>query len=186
MYLDYLRTGDAGALEPVFAHNQQDVTCLLHLRRRVRRWIEDGEDPPPPVDWEGLGVLRLQADREADAEGALRRALTVEDEPAVRWRIATRLARVLRRNARWEELLSLWQREIGGRGVWRVRALIETAKVYQRRFRRPDQAITVLEEAAGVVEWLLMATDPFAPSLDGQLRARLARLRRRPLGRTAS
>ncbi len=176
MYLEYLRTGDIGPIEPVFAHNQQDVTCLLHLRRRVRRWIEDGEDPPPPVDWEGLGVLRLQANREVDAESALRRALTVEDDPAVRWRIATRLARVLRRGARWDELLSLWEREVGGRGAWRVRALIETAKVYQRRLRRPDRASAILEEASRVVEWLLLRGEPAAHVMDGEVRNRLTRL----------
>jgi len=118
-----------GLLDPVFAHNRQDVACLLHLRRRVRGWIEDGEDPPSPVDWEGLGVLRLQASDEGGAEDALRRALGVEDDHAVRWRIAMRLARLLRRAARWEDLLALWEREVGGRGVWRVRALIEVAKV---------------------------------------------------------
>ncbi len=177
MYLDYLRTGDAGSLEPVFAHNQQDVTCLLHLRRRVRRWIEDGEDPPPPVDWEGLGVLRLKANREADAEGALRRALTVEDDPAVRWRIATRIARVLRSNARWEELLSLWQREVGGRGIWRARALVETAKVYQHRLKRPDHAIPALEEVSGLLEWLLLRDNPTAQAMDEAVRKRITRLR---------
>ncbi len=179
MYLEYLRTGDVAPLEPVFAHNQQDVTCLLHLRRRVRHWIEDGEDPPPPVDWEGLGVLRLRADREADAESALRRALTVEDDSAVRWRIATRLARVLRRAARWDELLSLWEHEIGGRGAWRVRALIETAKVYQRRLRRPDRAISTLEGAAGSIEWLLLRGDSMAQALDQEVSSRLTRLRER-------
>jgi hypothetical protein len=179
MYLEYLRTGDVAPLEPVFAHNQQDVTCLLHLRRRVRRWVEDGDDPPPPVDWEGLGVLRLQADREASAEDALRRALTVEDDPAVRWRIAMRLARLLRRSSRWDELLFLWEREIGGRGAWRVRALIETSRVYQRRLKRCDRAIALLEEAAGTVEWLLMREDPLAPMLDREISNRLTRLRTR-------
>lgn len=178
MYLEYLRTGDVGPLEPVFAHNQQDVLCLLHLRRRVRRWIEGGEDPPPPVDWEGLGVLRLKAEDEAGALAALRRALTVEDDPAVRWRVVTRIARVLRRGGRWDELLALWQSGIGGRGPWRVRALIETAKVYQHRLRRPDQALRILEEGSGLVEWLLLAGDPIAPMLDEQLRARMARVRR--------
>lgn len=177
MYLEYLRTGDAGPLEPVFAHNQQDVLCLLHLRRRMRRWIEGGEDPPPPVDWEGLGVLRLKADDEAAALSALRRALTVEDDPAVRWRVATRIARVLRRGGRWDELLALWEVELAERGIWRVRALIEAAKVYQRRLRRPDQALRILEEASGLVEWLLLAGDPIAPMLDEQLRARMARVR---------
>ncbi|OFX26845.1 MAG: hypothetical protein A2Z07_01080 [Armatimonadetes bacterium RBG_16_67_12] len=176
MYVEYLRTGDAGPLEPVFAHNRQDVLCLLHLRRRVRRWIEGGEDPPPPVDWEGLGVLRLKADYEAGALGALRRALTVEDDPAVRWRVATRIARVLRRSARWDELLALWESEVGGRGTWRVRALIETAKVYQHRLRQPKQALGALEEASGLLEWLLLAGDSLAPMLDEQLRARMARV----------
>jgi hypothetical protein len=186
LYLEYLRTGDTGPLEPVFSHNQHDVLCLLHLRHRVRRWIEGHEDPPPPVDWEGLGVLRLQADDETGALAALRRALKVEDDPAVRWRVGMRIARVLRRGARWEELRSLWEHEVGGRGAWRVRALIETAKVYDRRLRQKDRAASALEEAAAIIEWLLMTTDPSASSLDEQLRARLARLRRRPSGRTVT
>jgi hypothetical protein len=179
LYLEYLRTGDAGPLEPVFAHNRQDVLCLLHLRRRVRRWVEDGEDPPPPIDWEGLGVLRLLAADEAGAEAALTRALEVEDEPAARWRIAARLARLLRRGARWDELLTLWESHLGGRGAWRVRALIEVAKVCQRRLRQPERAATALEGALEIVEWLHLRGDPQAPSLDDQIRRRLARLRPR-------
>jgi uncharacterized protein YprB with RNaseH-like and TPR domain len=176
MYLDYLREGDSGPLEPVFAHNHQDVICLVHLRRRVRRWVEGREDPPSPVDWEGLGVLRLQAADEAGAEEALRRALTVEDDPAVRWRVATRLARVLRRAARWQEMLQLWEREVGGRGAWRVRASIEAAKICHRRLKQIDRATALLEEATGVVEWLLLRGDPTAAVLDRDLSNRLNRL----------
>jgi hypothetical protein len=179
LYLDYLRTGDTAALEPVFAHNRQDVLCLLHLRRRVRRWVEDGEDPPSPVDWEGLGVLRLLAADEAGAEAALTRALEVEDDPVVRWRIAARLARLLRRDARWDELLTLWDRRVGGRGAWRVRALIEAAKVWQRRLGQPERAVRALEGALEIVEWLYLRGDPQAPSLDEQIRRRLTRLRPR-------
>ncbi len=179
LYLEYLHTGDAGPLEPVFAHNHHDVLCLLHLRRRVRRWVEGGVDPPPPIDWEGLGVLRLQAAHEAGAEAALVRALEVEEDPAVRWRIAGRLARLLRRGGRWEELLALWERHVGGRGSFRVRALIETAKVYERRLRQPERAITALEEASQTLEWLLFRAEPQAPALDEHIRWRLARLRAR-------
>ncbi|MDI6772267.1 MAG: ribonuclease H-like domain-containing protein [bacterium] len=191
LYLDYLRTGDAASLEPVFEHNRHDVLCLLHLRRKVRRWVEDGVDPPQPVDWEGLGVLRLRAAAAAldgdtlgraltgDAENALRRALEPEDDPAVRWRIASRLAPLLRRAARWEELLALWEHEVGGRGIWRIRALLETAKTYDRRIRRPDRALKILEEACGLVEWLLLRGDPVAAELDLRVRRRMMRLSRR-------
>ena len=185
IYLEYLRTGDGGLLEPVFAHNRQDVACLLHLRRRVRCWIEEREDPPAPIDWEGLGILRLHAADESGAEDALRRALSVEDDPAVRWRVATRLARLLRRAARYEDLLALWEHEVGVRGVWRVRTLIEVAKVYQWRLRRPDRAISALEDAAGFIEWLIVRGDPMGRVLDDAIRARLTRLRnlRRPARR---
>lgn len=187
LYLDYLRTGDAAAMEPVFSHNEQDVLCLLHLRRLVRRWTEEGVDPSPPVDWEGLGVLRLQA---ADAPGALdalRRALTVEDDPAVRWRIAQRLTRLLRRAGRWEELLVLWEHELGGRGVWRVRALIEASKTAASRAGQPQRALAALEEARGVLEWLLLTDGHFAAELDAEVRRRIDRLgRRRRQGREAA
>jgi len=176
LYLDYLRTGDAVSLEPVFEHNRHDVLSLLHLRRKVRRWVEDGVDPPQPVDWEGLGVLRLRAEREADAEGALRYALEVEDDPASRWRIASRMAPLLRRAARWEELLALWE-HAGVRGSWRVRTLIEVAKVQQRKLKQPARAAATIEEAVTVAEWLEAAGNPIAPALEIQVRARQARLR---------
>ncbi|MDR7543107.1 MAG: ribonuclease H-like domain-containing protein [Armatimonadota bacterium] len=179
LYLDYLRTGDPQPLQPVFAHNLQDVLCLLHLRHRARRWISGGEDPPAPVDWEGLAVLRLQARIEGRALEALRRALDVEDEPAVRWRIAVRIARILRSAGRWEELLDLWEHEVGGRGAWRARALIETAKVCEHRLRQPTRALTALEEASAVTEWLMLTGEPQAGALDDEVRARLARLRHR-------
>ncbi|MBM3471050.1 MAG: hypothetical protein FJX73_09705 [Armatimonadetes bacterium] len=187
LYLDYLRTGDAESLEPVFEHNRQDVLCLLHLRRKVRRWVEDGVDPPQPVDWEGLGVLRLQtaaatldgdtASRAliGDAEAVLRRALEAEDDPAARWRIASRLAPLLRRTERWQELLALWE-HAGVRGSWRVRTLIEVAKVQQWRLKQPARAAAALEEAMTVAEWLAATGNPIAPALEDQVRARLVRL----------
>jgi hypothetical protein len=180
MYLEFLRTGDGGPLQPVFEHNRQDVLCLLHLRRRMRRWIDDGEDPPPPVDWEGLGALRQAAGDEPRAMEAWRRALGAESDPHVRWRIAGRIARVLRRAMRWDDLLRLWERDVGGRGAWRVKALIEAAKIYQRRLRDPSKAAAALREAAGVVEWLLVRGDPMAEALDAQVHERLSRLRERP------
>jgi len=179
MYLEYLRTGESELIEPIFAHNRSDIVSLIHLRRRARRWIEEGEDPPPPVDWEGLGVLRLAACDETGAEAALRRALSVEDDPAVRWRTGLRLARIFRRSARWDDLLHLWQHEIGGRGAWRVKALIETAKVYQRKTKQPHRAVAALREASGIVEWLLLRDEPNADAWDGEVRGRLARLRAR-------
>jgi hypothetical protein len=180
MYLEFLRTGDTGPLQPVFEHNRHDVLCLLHLRRRMRRWIDHGEDPPSPIDWEGLGVLRLAAGDEARALESWRRALRVEGDPKARWRIAGRLARVLRRAARWDDVLQIWEREVGGRGAWRVKALIEAAKIYQRRLGDTPKAIAALQDAAGVLEWLLVRDDPMAPALDEQVSERLSRLRTRP------
>ncbi|MDR7482008.1 MAG: ribonuclease H-like domain-containing protein [Armatimonadota bacterium] len=176
LYVHYLRTGDAGPLEPVFVHNAHDVRTLVHLRRRVRRWVEYGEDPPPPVDWEGLGVLRLQVAQDAAAEDALRRALQVEDDPAVRWRIARRLARVLRRGGRYDEVAALWHHCVGGRGAWRARALLEAATAYHRA-RRPEHARAALEEAAALVEWLHLCGEAQAADLDAQIGRR-----RRALG----
>ncbi len=176
LYLDYLRTGDAASLEPVFEHNRQDVLTLLHLRRRVRRWVEDGVEPTPPVDWEGLGVLRLRAEREAHAEDALRCALSAEEDPASRWRIALRLARLLRRGGRWEELLALWEHTALTRGPRRARALIEAAKVAQRRLGQPDRAAALLWEAMDAIAWLAAVGDPNTAALEIQVRARLARL----------
>lgn len=188
LYLNYLRTGDAVSLEPVFEHNRHDVLSLLHLRRKVRRWVEDGVDPPQPVDWEGLGVLRLRAAAAAldgntlsraligSAETALRRALEAEDDPASRWRIASRMSPLLRRAARWEELLALWE-HADVRGSWRVRTLIEVAKVQQRRLKQPTQAAAALEEAMTVAEWQAATGNPIAPALEDQVRTRLVRLR---------
>jgi uncharacterized protein YprB with RNaseH-like and TPR domain len=177
LYLTYLRTGDTAGLDAVFAHNAQDVLCLVHLRRRVRRWVEGGEDPPPPVDWEGLGVLRQRAGADEAALAALRRALAIEDDPAARWRVAQRIARLLRRDARWDDLVELWLREAPVRGLWRARAMIEAARVWRRRLRQPARAATVLEEARALVEWLLATGTPGADALEHEVRAHLARCR---------
>jgi hypothetical protein len=119
----------------------------------------------------------MRAADDAGAEGALRRALSAEDDPAVRWRIAQRLARLLRRAGRWGDLLALWEREVGGRGAWRARALVEASKVLQRRLRLPDRALEALEEASGVTELLLVRGDLEASGLDEEVQSRLARLR---------
>jgi hypothetical protein len=184
LYLQYLRTGEAELIEPVFTHNRHDVRCLLHLRRLARRWIGGVEDPPTPIDWDGLAVLRLAAGEEAGAEDALWRALAVDDDPAARWRAARRLARLLQHAARWDDALALWEREAGGRGAWRVRALIQASKICAWRLRNPDRALALLEDAAGIVEWLHLRGDPAAAELDADVQQRIARLRtRRPTRR---
>jgi hypothetical protein len=85
---------------------------------------------------------------------------------------------MLRRAGRWEELLALWEGDVGGKGSWRVRALIETAKVYQRRLGRPDRATASLSEATALIEWLHLRGDPLAGLLDEQVRTRLEKLAR--------
>jgi uncharacterized protein YprB with RNaseH-like and TPR domain len=135
IYVQYLRSSDRAALEPVLSHNRADLLAMIMLQGEVARILRDPFAVRTPLDWEGAGVLLGRRGDHGGAMACLERAAQGADEPAARWRILRRLARGHRilhdedgLRARWEKEAVTWT----GSDRFRLRVLEEVAKSRER------------------------------------------------------
>ena len=178
IYFRYLRTGDAGELVPVMAHNREDLVSMAALLARAcdacNGW-RGSTAPPAQV----LGTARsfaLAGDLET-ALAAYARALELGLDEALQPLAQVPLSLAHKRRGAWSQALDLWQsmRAREGRGaVW---ALIEMAKYHEHRAGAFDTArectLEALSQADRIRDGL---PHPLArPALEH----RLARLERR-------
>jgi len=168
LYVQFLHTGDVDALEPVFAHNEQDILSLVALHGLAGEILARPERAPVAVDWFGLGrLLETRGSRETAAD-CYGRALEEERDPSVRLRAATALARHYRLTGQLDRLLDLWDREAALAIIPRWQALERLAMIWEWELRDPGRA--------------LAHTDRALAALNGagdQVRARLRRRRER-------
>jgi hypothetical protein len=148
-YFAWLRHGDPRALDPVFLHNRQDVLSMALLLARFEALLS-GSDEIHPLDRFGrarfLEARGFQVEaiseyrqlwREHHLGGALR---------ATRGALGLRLARLLRRQGRWEEaravLEECWQTQ-----TYPYPAAIELAKLLEHQARDLAAARRIVSDA---------------------------------------
>jgi hypothetical protein len=148
-YFAWLRGGDPRALEPVFLHNQQDVLSMAVLLARFEALL-GGSDEMHPLDRFGRARFleargfQVEAVREYrqlwrahQVGGALR---------ATRGALGLRLARLLRRQGRWEEarvvLEECWHTQ-----TYPYPAAIELAKLLEHQARDLAAARRIVSDA---------------------------------------
>lgn len=110
-YFTFLRTGDAGPLEPVLRHNQFDLLSLAVLMARAQRLVREGPASASDArECAALGRVYERAGRLQDAEACYRCAADhpLSDRPsrAQAWHA---LARLLRRRKRHAEAAHAWR-----------------------------------------------------------------------------
>ena len=148
-YFAWLRQGDSRVLDPVFVHNQQDVLSMALLLARFEALLGDSGDLHP-LDRFGrarfleargfqLEAIReyRQLWREHQVGGALR---------ATRGALGLRLARLLRREGRWEEARSVLE-ECWKTQVYPYQAAIELAKLLEHQARDLAAARQIVSDA---------------------------------------
>src|SRR5207245_902276 len=89
LYVQFLHTGDFDVLEPVFAHNEQDILSLVALHGLAGELLAHPDRTPVVVDWFGLGRLLDVRGQVDAAAGCYELALEDEHEPPARPRAAT-------------------------------------------------------------------------------------------------
>jgi uncharacterized protein YprB with RNaseH-like and TPR domain len=121
IYFDYLRTGDARGLQPVFFHNSLDIVTLAALTSEMARVVRieaalaGGEaiDALPSTDTPSLDLFSLSRifERAGDSErsvSACRRALATglpdSFEPRALWHLATQH----KRRREYEQAVEIW------------------------------------------------------------------------------
>lgn len=148
-YFAWLRQGDSRVLDPVFVHNQQDVLSMALLLARFEALLGDSGDLHP-LDRFGrarfleargfqLEAIReySQLWREHPVGGALR---------ATRGALGLRLARLLRREGRWEEARAVLE-ECWHTQTYPYPAAIELAKLLEHQARDLAAARRIVSDA---------------------------------------
>lgn len=178
IYVDYLRSADRTALEPVLAHNKADLLAMVMLHGEVARVLRDPFAARIPLDWEGAGVLLARRDEHRGAMACFERAVQEADEPCARWRALRRLAREHRvlhdeegRRARWENEAAVWT----SRDRFRIQVLEEVAKARERAGDRPG-ARRAATEALDLALSIYPAEPPGSSGLVARLTRRVVRL----------
>ena len=194
VYADYLRTGNARGLGPVFEHNLSDILSLAALYRRIEAALAPpamdgagtGGEPrtsdgavPSAAGAELFGAGRIYEEHGQVEEGrrCYESALRLEASAAVRRIIAGRLSLIHKRAGRYEEALALWEemRRLGG--PFDPFAHEEMAKFFEHIARDLDRALEVTREA-------LDRAPPERQAERARLMHRLRRLERRKGRRT--
>ena len=179
-YFAWLRQGDPGALDPVFLHNQQDVLSMALLLARFEAMLGDSVDLHPldrfgrarflearGFQVEAIGEYR-HLWREHQVGGALR---------AARGALGLRLARLLRRQGRWEEARAVLE-ECWHTQTYPYPAAIELAKLLEHQARDLAAARRIVSDALRLLAVAVVSNAQWQADLE----RRQQRLERR-LGR---
>ena len=172
IYFDYLRSGDARGLQPVFYHNALDVVSLAALTVELARTLGEGgaESLDSPLDLFSLSRILGSAGSKEKSITTCRQALAVGLPQQIESLALKHLAAEFKRQRRHESAVEFWLELSRREPPLAVEALEELAMHSEHRLRNLDQAL----------EFTLAAL----AHLDGQFpsppqRARFARRRER-------
>ncbi len=192
IYFDYLRSGDARGLQPVFYHNALDIVTLAALTAELARIIrteaargvdvsqmsaDPGAALPPSLDLFSLSRIFERAGDRARAAEACRRAidsgLPESLEPRALWHLATQH----RRSGEFEQAATIWLEITRRETDYFLDALEQLAIHAEHRLRDAAAALEFTEKALG---WLASNTGlprPHGAVSEWQAWSRLARRR---------
>jgi uncharacterized protein YprB with RNaseH-like and TPR domain len=208
IYFDYLRTGDARGLQPVFFHNTLDIVTLAALTSELARIIrieaalaagEEIEALAAAGDTHSLDLFSLSRifERAGDSEKSVsvcRRALAsglpLAFEPRALWHLATQH----KRRREYEQAVEIWQEITRRESDAFLDALEQLAIHAEHRLRDCGVALEFTERALAWINGDSGKTGPRAtpnvrpgPRPDvRRLTHRLDRLRRKLARRNAS
>jgi hypothetical protein len=177
IYFDYLRTGNAQHLQPVFFHNALDIVTLAALAVEMARALREEEGAlASSLDVFSLSRILERAQVADRSAAACRRALDQGLPEAVEARALWQLAAQHKRQREHAQAVELWQRLSQREEPLALRALEELAIHYEHRSR---DAATALIFTTAAMDWL-RATPAATHQLE-RFRRRLERLKRKTM-----
>lgn len=150
LYFDYLRTRIALRLIPIFHHNAIDILTLACLTGIVpHAFREPGSCPTLRHGAEMVGLARWyrQAEQHQAAADLFRRAIDRGLPDDLLFRTLWDLALLERRLGRDAAAVAVWTDLAASGNPFRVAALEELAKYYERRERNPAMALEMTRAA---------------------------------------
>ena len=178
-FFRFVRSGDAGPLEPVLEHNRIDLVSLAAVTARAARLAERGHEAcTDNAEALALGRIYERAGLNGRAEACYRRAVT-SSNPFTRADALCRLGIRLRRDRRFADAASVWRELIEftdsramRRGVLGdLRQVAIEAMAIHQEHRAKD--------LAGARELALAALEECDTRVEGSVRHRLARIDRK-------
>lgn len=110
LYQHYVQTGDATEIARVFYHNEQDILSMVALAAKLAHTFSRPEAPALPIE-DRLSLARWYESRGrfTECELAYRVVLDEASDAEKRREALAGLARLLKRSARRQEALPLWE-----------------------------------------------------------------------------
>ena len=182
LYVDYVRTGQAGAMSRVFYHNREDIVSMVALAHHLIQAYASPDEAEEGLgvqgeDWLALGISYEKRDESARAEAAYRRALDAIADSRMRADAFAHLALLFKRQARWAEAADVWQ-------LWLTSVPGVDPTPYVELAKYCEWQANDLEQAEMWTAWALhnLRNAPVYQRLPGQmadLEHRLERVRRK-------
>jgi uncharacterized protein len=143
IYFDYLRTGDARGLQPVFYHNALDVVSLAALTVELARTLGEGgaESLESPLDLFSLSRILGSAGSKEKSITTCRQALAGGLPQQIESLALKHLAAEFKRQRRHESAAELWLELSRREPPLALEALEELAMHSEHRLRNLDQAL---------------------------------------------
>jgi hypothetical protein len=143
IYFDYLRSGDARGLQPVFYHNALDVVTLAALTVELARALGDGgaEALGSPLDLFSLSRILGTAGAKEKSISACRQALEAGLPQQVESLALKHLAAELKRKRQHESAVDLWLELSRRETPFALEALEELAIHYEHHLHDLPQAL---------------------------------------------
>jgi uncharacterized protein len=148
IYFDYLRTGDARGLGPVFYHNALDIMTLAALTTELARVVREGaETIAPGIDLFSLSRIFERAGAAEKSLSACQRALDAGLPQTIETRALWHLAAWHKRRREYELAAPLWQEVTRREAPFSIQALEELAIYYEHRRRDLPAALAATQTA---------------------------------------
>lgn len=141
IYFDYLRTGDARGLQPVFYHNALDVMTLAAVVVQLARSIGDASTLDSPVDLFSLSRMYETAGVRQQSVTTCQRALSGGLPEEIEARALHHLALQYKRQQQHELAVETWLELTRRASLLAFEAFEELAIHYEHRRRDPKAAL---------------------------------------------
>jgi uncharacterized protein YprB with RNaseH-like and TPR domain len=148
-YFQYLRTHQAFQLVPIFHHNVMDIVSLACLTAVVPFAFRSPEDASlrHGADLVGLARWLAQAERFEEALRLFRRAVDLGLRDDLLFKTMWEIGRLEKKLERYAAALAVYTDLAAAKNPYRVPALEELAKYYERRERNYGMALEMTRSA---------------------------------------